>query len=198
MKRILLLTILLLFSVWAVSADMSDSLFCLVRKDTVVISLKKTTGYYNCKDTIASLEQLIIKTAKDLMKVQIYINNGRDVSYRETIKTEKQSLIDTLLLSKKAIVTNMNTFQTNLLQKSVQYFIIKNTPYKISLQKSLAKIDILTASGFSTPSLASYEKLLKAQVATLESFNKISTTQELNELIKKYVYLKKEIVWRYE
>lgn len=173
---------------------MSDSLFCLVRKDTVVISLKKTTGYYNCKDTIASLEQLIIKTARDLMKVQIYINNGRDVSYRETIKTEKQSLIDTLLLSKKAIVTNMNTFQTSLLQKSVQYFIIKNTPYKISLQKSLAKIDILTASGFSTPSLASYEKLLKAQVATLESFNKISTTQELNELIKKYVYLKKEIV----
>lgn len=173
---------------------MSDSLFCLVRKDTVIISLKKSTGYYNCKDTIVSLEQLIIKTAKDLMKVQTYINNGRDVQYREAIKVEKQSLINTLLLSKKTILTNMNTFQTSLLQKSVQYFIIKNTPYKIGLQKSLAKIDILTASGFATPSLTSYGRLLKAQIATLESFNKISTAQELNELIKKYVYLKKEIV----
>ncbi|MEI7919301.1 MAG: hypothetical protein WCH65_03725 [bacterium] len=49
-------------------------MFCSIKKTEVTISLKQTTGYYKCKDTIVSLESLIITTAKDMMKIQTYIN----------------------------------------------------------------------------------------------------------------------------
>lgn len=127
------------------------------------------------------------------MKIQTYINRGRDLEYRKTIKTEKQALLDKLQLSKITIVTNMKTFESNLIQKSVQYFIIRITPYKVSLQKSLVKIQAITLSGYSTPSLTSYALLLKAQVSVLDSLSKVTTQAELTDLLAKYVYLKKVI-----
>ena len=198
MKKIIVIAILMLFSVWMVSADLSDWSFCSVKKDQVTISLKQTIGYYKCKDTIVSLEHLIIETAKDLMKIQEYINKGRDVDYRKTIKTEKKALLDKLQLSRTSIITNIKTFESTLIQKSVQYFIIRITPYKIWLQKSLVKIQALTLSGFATPALNSYALLLKAQVATLDSLSKVTTQAELTDLLAKYVYLKKQIEWKSE
>jgi len=198
MKKIILIVICTFLSIWAVSADQSDWLFCLIRKEQVTISLKQTTWYYHCKDTIASLEQLIISTAKDLMKIQTYLNRGRDLEYRKTIKIEKKALLDKLQLSRITVVANMKTFQDTLLQKSVQYFIIKITPYKINLQKSLVKIDILTASGFATPSLNAYASLLRAQVTIIDKISKTTTQAELTDLLNKYVYLKKEIAWKSE
>lgn len=198
MKKILLIWILITLGIWSTHADLSESLFCLVKKDQVIISLKQTAWYYNCKDTILSLEHLIISTAKDLMKVQQYVTNGRDIEYRKTIRTGKQNLLNTLQLSRTTIITNMKTFQASLLQKSIQYFIIKVTPYKISIQKSLNKIQLLTLSGFTTPALNSYTLLLKAQAATIEKLSKVTTQAELTDLLAKYVYLKKEIAWKSE
>lgn len=196
MKKIFLIAIFCLFSVWAVSADLSDLLFCSIKKDEVTISLKQTVGYYKCKDTIASLEHLMIETAKDLMKIQTYINRGRDLEYRKTIRTQKQDLIKKLQASKATIVTNMQTFQTTLLQKSVKYFILKITPYKIRIQKSLVKIDAL--SGVATPWLNAYASLLNAQLSTIEALGKATTSQELVDLLARYVYLKQEIEWKSE
>ncbi len=157
----------------------------------MIISLKKTDGFYKCKDTIVSLEQLMIDTAKDLIKIQTYLNRGRDVEYWQTIKLQKQDLIKKLQLSKKSIEVHIKTFESTLIKKSVQYFIIKITPYKISLQKSLVKINLL--SGVATPELNAYAKLLTAQVATIEALNTAETTQELANILAQYVYLKKEI-----
>ncbi len=196
MKKIAVIAVLMILSIWTVSADLSDWLFCLVKKNEVVISLKQTTGYHKCKDTIVSLERLIIDTAKDLQKIQSYIAKGRDVDYRRSIQTEKKVLLDTLQLSRMTIVTNMKTFETNLIKKSVQFFVIKITPYKISLQKSLVKIQ--TLSWVATPSLNSYALLLKAQVATIDWLSKAATMKELTDLLAKYVYLKKEIEWKSE
>jgi len=196
MKKIIVITILMLFSIWMVSADLSDWLFCLIKKDAVTISLKQTTWYYKCNDTIVSLENLIIKTAKDLMKIQTYLNEWRDVAYRKTVRIEKRTLLNMLQRSRITIITNMKTFEGSLLQKSMQYFIIKITPYKISLQKSLVKIQEL--SGFTTPELNSYALLLKAQVVTIDSLSKVTTLSELTDVLAKFVYLKKEITWKSE
>ena len=88
-------------------------------------------------------------------------------------------------------MTNMKTFEATLFQKSLQYFIIKVSPYKISLQKSLVKIALL--SGVATPELNNYAVLLKNQVAVLDAISKCTSPSELSELLIKYVYLKKEI-----
>ncbi|MCX6825279.1 MAG: hypothetical protein NTY80_03550 [candidate division SR1 bacterium] len=191
MKKLVLIFIFIVLGIGTVSADLSDGLFCLIRKDEVIISLKQTTGYYKCKDTILSLEHLIVETAKDLIKIQTYLNIGRDVEYRKTVKVEKNALLDKLLLSRTTILTNMKTFEGNLLQKSIQYFIIKITPYKIRLQKSLVKIE--TLSGVATPELNAYELLLKSQVATIDKLSKVTTQTELTNTLNAYIYFKKEI-----
>jgi len=125
------------------------------------------------------------------MKIQTYINKGRDLDYWKALKIQKKALLDTLQLSRTTILTNMKTFESNLLQKSVQYFIIKINPYKIKLQKSLIKIQAL--SGVATPELNSYALLLQAQVATIEKMSKVTLQSELTILLAQYVYLKKEI-----
>ncbi len=196
MKKVIIVIAFILLGIWTVNADLSDWFFCLIRKDEVIISLKQTTWYYKCKDTIASLEHLIISTAKDLIKIQNYISNGRDIDYRKTIQPQKIALLDKLQASRSMIRTNMKLFESTLIQKSIYYFIIKITPYKISLQKSLVKIDAL--SWVSTPFLNSYALLLKTQVTIIESLAKASTISELTDLLAKYVYLKKEIEWKYE
>jgi len=134
---------------------------------------------------------LIIETAKDLMNIQSYINRGRDLDYRKDIKTQKIALLDKLQVSRGTVITNMKTFESTLIQKSIQYFVIKITPYKIRLQKSLIKIDAL--SGVATPSLNAYALLLKAQVATIDTLGKVTTMTELADFLTKYIYLKKEI-----
>jgi hypothetical protein len=53
-------------------------------------------------------------------------------------------------------------------------------------------------SWFATPALDSYALLLKTQVATIDALSKVTTQTELIDLLKKYVYLKKEILWKYE
>ena len=137
------------------------------------------------------MEHLIIETAKDLMNIQSYINRGRDLDYRKDIKTQKIALLDKLQVSRGTVITNMKTFESTLIQKSIQYFVIKITPYKIRLQKSLIKIDAL--SGVATPSLNAYALLLKAQVATIDTLGKVTTMTELADFLTKYIYLKKEI-----
>ena len=196
MKKIVVIVIFILLGIWTVSADLSDWLFCLIKKDQVTISLKQTQWYYKCTDTIVSLEHLIIATAKDLMNIQTYINRGRDLDYRKTIKLQKKSLLDILQLSRTTILTNMKTFESTLIQKSIQYFIIKITPYTVKLQKSLLTIQALT--GIVTPELNSYTLLLKAQVDTIDQLSKATTQVELTHLLTQYVYLKQEIEWKSE
>ncbi len=196
MKKLLALLVFILLGVWLVRADHSDWLFCMLKKDQVTISLKQSTWYYKCHDTIVSLEYLIVETAKDLIKIQTYINKGRDLEYRKMLQTQKQALLDSLLFSRITILTNIKTFEANLLQKSIQYFIIKVTPYKIRLQKSLVKIQAL--SGFATPELNAYELLLKTQVSIIEKISTIKTKEELSFLLAQYVYLKKIIEWKSE
>lgn len=196
MKKLFAIGICVLLSIWTVSADLSDSLFCLVRKDNVIISLKQTSWYYKCKDTIASLEKLIINTAKDLIKIQTYINKWRDVDYRKPMKIQKQALFTTLMASKNTITVNMQTFETNLLKKSVKYFILRVTPYKVSLQKSLVKIRKFTWD--ITPAISLYTQLLQAQITTIDSFKNVTTTAQLSDVLAKYVYLKNALLWKSE
>ena len=196
MKRVVVIVIFVLLGIWTVRADLSDWLFCLIKKDQVTISLKQTQWYYKCSDTIVSLEHLIIATAKDLMNIQTYINRGRDLEYRKAIKLQKKSLLDILQLSRTTILTNMKTFESTLIQKSIQYFIIKITPYTVKLQKSLLTIQALT--GIVTPELNSYTLLLKAQVDTIDQLSKATTQVELTHLLTQYVYLKQEIEWKSE
>jgi len=196
MRKVILLVIIALLWFWTASADLSDWFFCQIRSQEVVISLKKTQWFYKCKDTVASLETLILQTAKDLMTIQLYINSWRDRDYWITIKQEKLLMIEKYQLARKNIIESVGTFQNNLVQKSVYYFILSITPYKVNLQRSLVKIEAM--SGSVTTTLTSYATLLREQVATITALGKAQTVSELIPLLTKYIYLKKEISWKYE
>jgi hypothetical protein len=196
MKKVLLIVVLSILGLWTASAGLSDWFFCQIRSEEVVISLKKTEWFYKCKDTIASLESLILQTAKDLMTVQTYVNRWRDREYRVLVKKEKIASLEKYQSVRKNIIENMKTFETNLVIKSIHYFVLAITPYKVNIQRSLVKIDAMTWSLPST--LLSYTALLRAQITTIEELSKVETIEELIPLLTKYIYLKKEISWKYE
>ncbi len=198
MKKVVLIVILISLFIWTTSAARSDSLFCLVEKNNVTISLKQTKGYHTCNETLASIDQLVLQTVVDLEKIQYYIDQRRNVSYRMNLRNQKINYQQQLQNAKSQILESIKAFESNLIKKYVQYFIIRITPYKISLQKSLAKIDVLTLWWYATIDLRSYGLLLKAQVAVIDSMSNASTVKELTDLLRKYVYFKKEIQWRYE
>jgi len=188
--------IFILLWFWAVNANLSDWFFCQIKSQEVVISLKKTEWFYKCKDTVTSLEKLILQTAKNLMNIQVYINSGRDRDYWIHIKKEKLLLLEKYQVARKNILENVAIFQNNLVKKTVHYFLLSITSYKINIQKSLLKIDAM--SGSLSPSLISYTTLLKEQIATITALGKSQTVSELVPLLEKYIYLKKEILWKYE
>lgn len=196
MKKILLIGIISILGLWSASAGLSDWFFCKITSDEVVISLKKTESFYRCKDTIVSLESLILQTAKDVMTIQTYINKWRDKEYWLGIKKDKNITIEKYQLVRTNIIENMQTFEENLVVRSVQYFILSITPYKFTLQRSLVKVDATSWTLHS--SLLSYKNLLNQQLVTIESLSKVKTVHELIPLLNKYIYLKKEILWRYE
>lgn len=196
MKKILLIVVVSILGLWTTSAGLSDWFFCQVRSQEVVISLKKTDGFYRCKDTIVSLESLILQTAKDLMTVQTYINRWRDKEYWLDIKKNKIITLQKYQSVRKNIIENMQTFEDNLVLKSIRYFILAITPYKINLQRSLVKIEAM--SGSISSALLSYKILLNKQVITIDALSKVTTINELIPLLSTYIYLKKEIVWKYE
>jgi len=196
MKKVLLIVVLSILGLWTASAGLSDWFFCQVKSEEVVISLKKTEWFYKCKDTIVSLESLILQTAKDLMTVQTYINRWRDRDYWLRVKREKITSLERYQFVRKNIIENMKTFEDNLVLKSIRYFVIAITPYKINLQRSLVKIDAM--SWTLTSPLIVYRTLLHEQVATIEALSQSKTIDEIVPLLTKYIYLKKEIVWRYE
>lgn len=196
MKKVLLIVVLSILGLWTASAGLLDWFFCQVKSEEVVISLKKTEWFYKCKDTIVSLESLILQTAKDLMTVQTYINRWRDRDYWLRVKREKITSIERYQFVRKNIIENMKTFEDNLVLKSIRYFVIAITPYKLNLQRSLVKIDAM--SWTLTSPLIVYRTLLHEQVATIEALSQSKTIDEIVPLLTKYIYLKKEISWRYE
>ncbi len=182
--------------IWSVYAGLSDWFFCHIDVEEVVISLKKTQWFYKCKDTVSSLDSLILQNAKDVMTIQTYINRGYDVDYRTNVRYQKLTLLKKYQTTKKQIIENMQTFESNLIKKSIYYFVLSVTPYKVSLQRSLVKLDAMTGSVSSR--VVTYAAFLKEQVATIEALSVVETIDELVPLLNKFIYLKKEISWRSE
>lgn len=196
MKKILLIAIVSIIGLWTANAGLSDWFFCQIRSNEVVISLKKAESFYRCKDTIVSLESLILQTAKDIMTLETYINRWRDKDYWVGAKKDKTIILEKYQLVRKNIIENMKIFEENLVIKSIQYFILSITPYKVNLQRSLVKID--TMSWSLTSALLSYRTLLHGQIVTIDDLSAVTTIEKLAPLLNKYIYLKKEIQWRYE
>jgi len=164
-----------------------------LRAEQVVISLKKADGFYKCKDTVVSLESMLIEAIHDLQTIDAYIARWRDVRYWMQIKSDKLVMIDKLQITRKNILNNVSVFENNLVLQSVHYFIISITPYRVSLYQQLS---VLSQSGASASS--SHISLLKNQIDTIESLSKVETIAQLIPLLDKYIYFKKQLWWKFE
>lgn len=174
---------------------MEASLFCRVSNQNIQISLSATPGW-KCKSYIYYIEQIMRKNARDLYTLQWYITNGQDVDYRQQVKKEKLTEIDKLQVIRLNIIASMKSFESNLLKKSLEFFLPKIAPYKNQLKQSLFKLSSLT--GIVAPTTQRYMSLLSGQ---LQVIDKMATTQTFDELIplfNAYIYFKQEISWKSE
>lgn len=195
MKKIIIivmvLTLLPSVSFWYMEAK----LFCRINQNVIKVSLSPQDGS-KCKSYIAYMEQTMRQTAKDLYTIQWYINRRQDVEYRTQVKKEKLASIDTLQWLRLNIIDSMKSFESALLKKLVDYFLLKNTPYLLQLTKSLSKLSLLT--GDQPPEVTRLYTLMSWQVQTLEKISKVQTIEELIPLLNGYIYFKQQISWKSE
>lgn len=125
------------------------------------------------------------------MTVQTYINRGLDADYRAEVRHQKLALLEKYQTTRKQILESMEIFESNLIKKAVYYFVLSVTPYKVSLQRSLVKIDAMTGSVSDRVTI--YAAYLREQVATIEALSVVENIDELIPLLNKFIYLKKEI-----
>ncbi len=174
---------------------MEAKLFCRINQQAIKVSLSSQDGS-RCQSYISYIEQTMRQTARDLYVIQWYINVQQDVQYWTAVKEEKLSSIDTLQWLRLDIIAHMKTFESTLLQKSVGYFILKITPYKIKLTQSLLKLSALTWTVH--PSVQRLQTLMSGQVQTIEKIAKVETFEELIPLLSWYIYFKQQISWKSE
>ncbi|MEI7562891.1 MAG: hypothetical protein WCJ39_04220 [bacterium] len=165
-------------------------MFCQIDKQNIKISLNPLDGS-KCQEYVSYIESIMKSTAKNLIVIQGYIVSRQDLSYRQKIKQQKLAEIDKLQAIRLNIITNMKTFESNLLQKTIEYFLLRSAPYKAQIQKNYTALTSYT--GTITTSLAQYKTLLSRQLETLTQIAKVKTVGELIPLMDTYVYLKSQL-----
>lgn len=191
MKKLILALSLVSFAWCGVSFwYLETSLLCSINKQDIKVSLKKTDGQL-CKSYIVYIEQVMRKTARDIVTVQEYINKEQDPEYRQQIKKDKLAKIDKLQVIRLNIIASMKTFEANLLKTSVSYFMVKIAPYRIQLVKGLNNLTNLPES--SDPSLKSYLSLAQNQVQIIDKIAQVKSFEELIPLLNAYVYFKQQM-----
>ena len=188
---ILVLACLPSFSFWYMEAK----LFCRINQQVIKVSISPKDGS-KCQSYIAYMEQTMRQTARELYTIQWYINKGQDVDYWSQVKKDKLASINTLQSLRLDIIASMKSFELALLKKSVDYFTLKTTPYKLQLTKSLSKLLALT--GTQSPDVVRLTMLMSWQVQTLEKIATVKTFEELIPLLNGYIYFQKEISWKSE
>jgi hypothetical protein len=88
----------------------------------------------------------------------------------------------------------MKAFESNLLKKSIGYFVIKATPYRIQLVQWLAKLNALT--GTISPELQRYMTIMSWQIQTIDKIGQAKTFGELIPLLNGYIYFKQQLEWK--
>lgn len=129
--------------------------------------------------------------ARDLYVLQQYIVSGQDPAYREQVKQEKLAMIDKLQGVRLMVIDNMKTFEYNLLRKSIEYFILRITPYRVQLTQSLSKLVAFT--GTVTSDITRMTTLLSGQIQTIDKLAAVQTFDELIPLFNGYLYFQKQI-----
>ena len=117
--------------------------------------------------------------------------NRQDVDYWHTIKLQKLAEIDKLQAIRLNIIASMKTFESNLLQKTVGYFIQRVTAYKAKLQRSYVLLTNFT--GTISPYMTEYKTSLSGQIQNIDNIAKVKTIEELIPLLNSYVYLTQKI-----
>lgn len=178
-------------------ADVWENLYCKIDQSSIKISLQKS-DWYKCSEYINTLLQIMKNTAKELYTIQEYIFKRQDVSYRNEVKKTKLEKLNKLKAMRLNILANIQTFQNNLLEKSLKYFLMQISPYKVKLEKTLSKLILITWDNASSPNLQKYVFLLSWQLDNIEQISKIKTVLEFGPLMTKYIYFKNQLEWKSE
>lgn len=176
------------FQVWF--SGFEDKMYCDITKDKIVISLDNK-NFYTCKVYTRYIEVQMKKVYRDIILIQKYIDKRQDLGYWKPLKNEKVVFLNLLQNMRLNILSHMKTFETNLFETAKGYFLDSIYDYKRELLISLGALRDLK-----DPSWKEYIVLLEQQLSIIETISESTTYEQLNENIKKYVYLKKQLPWK--
>jgi hypothetical protein len=85
----------------------------------------------------------------------------------------------------------MKTFEANLLQKTVNYFLQRTLSYKTKIQRNYIAATTYTGNG--GVYVSDYKALLSGQLQLFTKISQVKTIEELAPLMDTYVYLKQKL-----
>jgi len=196
MKKIILIIISILFIVNFSYAYVEDLVFCTIKSDSITITIKKENNY-KCTEYLNVLSQTINSEYNNIMSAQNLINKWYDKEFWTEIRDEKIEKVKNLLSTKEQIEQAMKEFDNNLFIKIKDYLTYTLSPERTDFQ---AILKVIKANQKKWINLTNSEKQKLNQIEdAIKQINTIITTPDFNTLIQsfnKYLYLKKQILWK--
>lgn len=196
MKKIILIIISILCIVNVSYGYVEDLVFCTIKSDSITITIKKENNY-KCTEYLDVLSQTINTEYNNIISAQNLINKWYDTEFRTEIRDTKIEKVKKLVSTKEQIEEAIKEFDNNLFIKIKDYLTYTLSPERADFQAILKTIK---ANQKKWINLTNSEKQKLNQIEdAIKQINTIMTTSDFDTLIKsfnKYLYLKKQILWK--
>lgn len=177
---------------------LQNNLYCSIINENIIVSLKPEDATDKCSEYLRILNTSLKKEYKDFLLVQSYIDNHQSISYRRSIRNEKQEKIIYITTMKDKIVSAMTAFEGNVFTQIKEYMVYISRPYSVRYRRMLRPIQMLETGAYEK--LNSHTKnvilLLQNQVATIDVIRNSTWYDVLNSWWNQYLLLKKQIEWK--
>jgi len=163
-------------------------MYCTLHSEGVQIALKKNDDNIRCTEYIAAADAILSRVTKDLLFVQSYISRGQDILYWIQIREVLRERFIYIDKAKKNIQYSMDLFESNI-------FIAFQSYLKNALQRYYQQLQREVDDWYPND-LPVYHKLVLEQIEVIESIRMTTDFDQLLPLATRYLYLRRELVWK--
>ncbi len=196
MKRILIMIVVFAFCfVWTSFAYLEDNLFCNIWKNTITVTIEKKWNY-KCKDYLATLSQSIATETDNVLSIQKIVEQWYDVDYWVAIREEKREQIKSMLNMKSQIEQAEKEFEWNLFVKIKEYLIYATSSDGTVYKKGLRDLQYIERKKWVSLDVKRKMWYISESITNIKNINTATWFDDLITNYNKYLYLKKQIIWK--
>ena len=176
---------------------LESRVFCNLENKNVTIFIKNEEWTVKCQNYLDTIYQLALKKYNEILAIRSYIQQGDDVYYRKKILEDKNAELLQLVNYRTQIKTAIDKFESALFDK---YYNSLQKPMHIYYSDLEAQYYLLANQDYLLREPNHPLKLaqLEQQMWNVNHILNAKNLDEIMEVLSSYIYLKKQIEWKYE